>query len=191
MANRLYQVLSFANVPAAGQATLPHNININDVALLPDRLETDNSDFSIVSVTTTAVTVQNDGIGVDSVDVLLERWHTILREFGGVQNTDLTPQPFIVIGGGAGGGGAIGNLQSFRYVATGAEGSDFFVSLPAARPTDNYRVEICCSGVTSILTFDLPDLVAGDRTTTQFRVISSASVSALDQFDITVVDPVP
>jgi hypothetical protein len=191
MANRLHQVLTFTNVAAAGQAVLPHNINVNDVALLPDILFLDNGDFSVISCTTTALTVQNNGIGADSVDVWLFRLHTFDREFGPSSVVNLSPQPFVVTGGGGGGGGGSGNPQAFRYIATGAEGSDFFVTLPAARPTDIYRVSVVCSGVTSIVDFDAADLLVGDRTTTQFRLITSASLTAGDQFDILVFDQLP
>lgn len=191
MANRLHQVLTFTNVPAAGQAALPHNINVNDVALLPDLLFLDNGDFSVVSITTTTLTVQNNGIGVDSLDAWLFRLHTFDRAFGPASTVNLSPQPFIMVAGGSSGGGGTGNAQAFRYTATGAEGSDFFVNLPAARPTDVYRVEITCAGVTSIVDFDAADLIAGDRTTTQFRLITSASLSAGDQFDIIVFDQLP
>ena len=79
-----------------------------------------------------------------------------------------------------------GGTQVFTYVATGLEGSDFFIVLPVARPDDDYVPQVTCGGVTAILGVDCPDLAAGDRTTTQFRVVTSAAVQAGDLFDVTV-----
>lgn len=84
---------------------------------------------------------------------------------------------------GGGGGGA---SQSFRYVATGAEGSDFFVTLPVAEPDDLYAVDIQLAGVTFIVGVDAPDIAAGDRTTTQFRVVTTFPLTAGDQLDILI-----
>lgn len=81
-------------------------------------------------------------------------------------------------------------LQAFRYTCTGAEGADFFVPLPVARANDSYRVQATAAGMTLLLGFDCPDLVAADRTTTQFRVRTTASVTAADQIDFLVTDVV-
>lgn len=91
------------------------------------------------------------------------------------------------------GGGAGGSAQSFRYVVTGAEPdlSDFVVPLPAARATDVYRITWGLAGVAVIVGLDFPDLIPGDRTTTQFRVIATAAMQAGDQIDFYVSDPVP
>lgn len=86
--------------------------------------------------------------------------------------------------GGGGGGGA--TITAFRYTADGSEGSDFFIPLPAAQANDSYFLTMTTSGVTELLVVDLPDIAAGDRTTTQFRVITSAAVQLGDQFDIFV-----
>lgn len=91
------------------------------------------------------------------------------------------------------GGGGSGTAQSFRYTVTGAEPdtSDFLVTLPVARATDVYRVTYGLAGVAVIVGLDFPDLVAGDRTTTQFRVIATALMQAGDQIDFYVTDPAP
>lgn len=76
-------------------------------------------------------------------------------------------------------------IVSFRYTATGGE-SDFFVALPTARANDTYKVSASCAGVSSIVGIDLPDILAADRTTTQFRVITSLPLTAGDQIDFIV-----
>jgi hypothetical protein len=85
-----------------------------------------------------------------------------------------------------------GNLQSFRYVVTGAEPdtSDFMVPLPSLRLTDVYRITYGLAGVTVVVGLDFPDLLAGDRTTAAFRVIATAPMVAGDQIDFHVADVV-
>lgn len=81
-------------------------------------------------------------------------------------------------------------LQAFRFTATGAEGSDFMVNLPVARASDVYRVQGTKAGVALLFDIDCPDLLAADRTTTQFRVVTSGPVTAGDQIDFLVTDVV-
>jgi hypothetical protein len=80
--------------------------------------------------------------------------------------------------------------QDFVYTATGSEGSDFFVSLPAARPNVGYRVSVAYDGIANILGIDMPNISGGDRTTTQFRVVTSSSPQAGDRFAFHVYIPV-
>ena len=101
MADRLKNILRFNNVAAGVQATLPHELNVNDVSVLPDKALRSNGEFSIVSVTATDVTVQNGGSAAANCDVLVEHWHTIDRVFGAAQTKDLVPQPFVAAAGGA------------------------------------------------------------------------------------------
>lgn len=90
-----------------------------------------------------------------------------------------------------GGGSSTTTDQVFTYTVTGLELdlSDFFVPLPAARLTDTYEVFGQLAGVADLMMFDLPDLVAGDRTTTQFRIIASSDFTAGDQISFLVKDP--
>lgn len=91
---------------------------------------------------------------------------------------------------GSGGSGSTGNLQAFRFTATGGEGSDFVVTLPAPRASSVYHVGGTLAGATLIVGIDCPD-DPGDRTTTQFRVITTGPVATGDRFDFVVVDTVP
>lgn len=101
MATRLIQVVTFANVPAAGAAALPHNINIKGTQYKPDFVALDTPGFTVV-VTATTVTVTNTTEDAASVGVWLELKHTIPRQLGALPN--LTPQPFIAAAGAGGGG---------------------------------------------------------------------------------------
>jgi hypothetical protein len=96
----------------------------------------------------------------------------------------LANPPFVSLGGGGSSSG--GAAQAFTYVATGAEGSDFFITLPVAQANDNYIPSVSNGGVADILIFDMPDIIAGDRTTTQFRIITSASIQAGDRLDVLI-----
>lgn len=90
----------------------------------------------------------------------------------------------------SGGGVATLNIsgrpsQTKRYVAVGGE-SDFNVVLTTPLATDVYTVVATCAGVAIIVGIDCPDLLAGDRTTTQFRVITTLALTAGDQIDFNI-----
>jgi len=91
----------------------------------------------------------------------------------------------------SGSGGNTGNIQAFQYTHAGADSSDFMVTLPAARASGTYIVVATLAGVTSIVGIDAPEVLAGDRTTTQFRVVTTGNITAGDQIDFVVVDVLP
>jgi hypothetical protein len=108
MSTRLIQTLAFSGVPAAGQASLPHSINIAGRALVPDFVAVDNGDFRDgIIVTSTTVTVTNNGSAPADCNVWLEYKHTIQRAFGAVQTTSLVPNPFIAAASAGGGSGEL------------------------------------------------------------------------------------
>lgn len=102
MATRLIQVLSFANVPAGGNAMLVHQINVNGEPKRPDFTALSTQGFSAV-VTTTTVTVTNNNAAPANVDVWLELKHTIPRQLGSSLTTEISAQPFVASGGGSAG----------------------------------------------------------------------------------------
>jgi len=108
MMPRLLQILAFANVPAGGNAVLPHEINVAGVPAKPDFVAFDAAGFTAV-VTDTTCTVTNNNIVPASVNVWLELKHSIPRELGALSTTSLVPRPFIAVGGGGGGSG--GSIQ--------------------------------------------------------------------------------
>ena len=187
MPNVLKSALTFTGVAAGGQATLPHLLSNNGVALQPSLIAFDVRfpGFSYVASSTTTVTVQNDNVAAADCVLLCEWWHTIERVFPGSPPPLVLPVTPIVIGGGSGGGGT-STLQAFTYTCTGAEGDDFVVPLPAVRASDDYAVVATPSSVLFTFTLNCPDTLAGDRTTTQFRVITSTPVSAGDLIDFLV-----
>lgn len=90
---------------------------------------------------------------------------------------------------GSGGGGSGGVLAAFTYTATGAEGSDFFIPFPVALTTDDYIPSVTKGGGAQQELYDckMPDDVAADRTTLQFRIITAAAVLEGDKLDVIVV----
>lgn len=192
MGTQLHQVLTFTAIAPGGQQSQPHNINWNGRAVIPDRIfpMIGAGEFSVVAVTDDEMTIQNDGDDPADFVFWLESLYSPLRAFGREPATQgqlfLTPLPFVA----AGGSSNPGSLQVFRYTVTGAEPdlSDFMVPLPAARSTDVYRVVGTLAGAAALVVFDLPDLLAGDRTTTHFRIIGSDDFTALDQIDFVVSD---
>jgi len=108
MATRLLQVLAFVNVTAGGQATLPHQLNENGTAVIPDLALPDVPGFTLVTCTATSCTVQNDNTVPTSLNLMLWRVYSAGRALGALQTTMLSPQPLMVNGGAAqasGGGG--------------------------------------------------------------------------------------
>lgn len=100
MATQLKNIVNFVGVAAGATVALPHYLNVNDVGVIPDVLETNIAPFLGLHVTASAtnVTLTNvTGSPID-VDVLCEYWHSIERALG---SAPLTPRPFVVGGGAA------------------------------------------------------------------------------------------
>ncbi len=193
MPNTLKQIFS-VTVGATSSLVVTHSLNVNGIPVKPDVLAFDRLntglDCNPTNVTTTTFQVDNATTGPITANVLLEAWHTYEREFGaGVQSIAgaLTPQPFVIKD--ASGGTSSGSPQVFQYVATGAEGSDFNVPLPLARSNDTYLVECTQADMTFLLAYNFPNALVGDRTTTQFRMVTSLVVTAGDTFMFRVEDP--
>ena len=84
--------------------------------------------------------------------------------------------------------GAGASLRSFRYIV-GAETdlSDFRVTIPGLpMATALYQVLASLAGVAAIVGLDMQDTLPGDRTTTDFRVVATAPMTAGDQIDFLI-----
>ena len=185
MATQLRNIVRFTGVAPSTPTSLAHNLNLDGVGLVPDLLIQSRGDYT-VTADDTNVTVTNNGLIASSIDVFVVHWHTIDRVFGADTVTSLTPQPFVVVGDSA--GSATGNEQIFRFTAAGGEGSDFTVTLPSARPNDNYVIMASLADAASIFGMRFPDTLAGDRTTTTFRVLTTAALTAGDVIEFRVID---
>jgi hypothetical protein len=74
-----------------------------------------------------------------------------------------------------------------RVIVQPADGSDFMVALPFAMPSDVYEVApSMVNGVAAVI-IQCPDSLAGDRTTTQFRVLTSAALANGDSIAFLVL----
>jgi hypothetical protein len=102
---RLLQIVTFTNVPAASTITLPHDLNISGASVVPDFIAGDVGGFTITADATT-ISVTNNGSAPASVDVWLERVHSIPRELGGAI-LNMAPQPFVAAAGGGGSSGGV------------------------------------------------------------------------------------
>lgn len=186
---RLQQILTFTNVAAGGNAAAAHQLVVHSqdpTPPIPDIIAFDNAAFDFVSLVGNVLTVTNLAPTIESCHVWLLYFHTIDREYGNRQTTQLTPAPFIIRGGGIPQAGT--PPQVFRRViAQPADGSDFVVLLPVAMPDDEYSVFPTQAGVAAIVGIDCPDIAAGDRTTTQFRVVTTAPLANGDFVDFLVM----
>lgn len=79
-------------------------------------------------------------------------------------------------------------LVNVTYVATGIEGTDFMVPIGATMKDVLYGVYWSPKGVVSIPFPDLPDAIPSDRTTTAFRVLTSAQLTAGDKLAFLIVE---
>jgi hypothetical protein len=78
---------------------------------------------------------------------------------------------------GGGGGADSGNTQALRAtIVQPGDGSDFMVTFPVARLNDTYAVEATVASASVNAAINCPDTAAGDRTTTEFRVVTSAAL---------------
>lgn len=76
--------------------------------------------------------------------------------------------------------GSCGTARRVPYTATGAEGTDFTVSIGATLAASDYGMTWAPAGVASLPILDLPE---DDRTTTQFRVLVGDPLTAGDRLD--------
>lgn len=75
------------------------------------------------------------------------------------------------------------------YTATGAEGVDFTVPIGTTLALDTYEVGLLgIAGAANFPILDFPNAVAGDRTTTTFRVLSAAVLTVGDILKFQIVE---
>jgi hypothetical protein len=104
MATRLKNIVHFLAVPPGVPTPLPHLLNVEGRAVVPDNVVPQVGGFT-VTANGLVVTVVNNGAAAADLDVLVEHWHTVERAFGVAgtgDNTALSPQPFVVEQGGSG-----------------------------------------------------------------------------------------
>ena len=88
------------------------------------------------------------------------------------------------IGGAA---SSTSTVTTVNYTATGSEGTDFTITIGATMASDVYFVVPTTRGVTNVPIMDCPDSLAGDRTTTTFRVVTADVLTAGDKLCFLVV----
>ena len=78
-------------------------------------------------------------------------------------------------------------MVSQIYTATGAEGTDFQVTLDTPQAADTYEVFAQGRGMAVLVGIDLPNDAPTDRTTTEFRVITTGLLTAGDKIAFLLV----
>jgi len=121
MATRLKNIVRFVGVPGGGLASLPHFLSLEDpdLALTPDLAIPSVGGFT-VGADNTNVTVINNGLVAGSIDVYVEAWHTIERDFGADQTIVLAPQPFVPNISGVAGSDTYGPPEKWTVQNIGA-----------------------------------------------------------------------
>ena len=142
MATRLKNILRFAAVPVGVPTLLPHNLNWQGRARIPDVVQGSREGFTVVADNTNVTVTNNTGAAAD-IDVLVETWHTIERDFGAVLMTDLVPQPFVVLSGDAAAPISIGDLDwknSVRLASTANLGLAGLAAIDGVVPVAGDRI---------------------------------------------------
>jgi hypothetical protein len=94
VATRLKNILQFLAVPPGVPTVLPHGLNFGTRPVIPDLAIPSVAGFT-VGANVTNVTVINNGPVAADIDVYVEAWHTIERDFGAAATVVLSPQPFV------------------------------------------------------------------------------------------------
>lgn len=85
--------------------------------------------------------------------------------------------------------GCSGAARIVEYTATGAEGTDFMVPVGTTLADDEYEVGLFGTrGVVNVPICDFPNALAGDRTQTEFRVVTAAVLTAGDVLLFQIVE---
>jgi hypothetical protein len=85
-------------------------------------------------------------------------------------------------------GGSGSSARIVTYTATGAEGVDFTVPIGTTLGSE-YEVGLFgIAGAASFPILDFPNVLAGDRTSTTFRVLSASTLTAGDILKFQIVE---
>lgn len=151
MADILFSQIQFTDVADGASVTLPHNLNIEGIPEIPDRLEQSTGDFAL-SADSIGVTVTNNTGGVASVMVMCELIHSISRSFGVEGQESLPVRPFVPASGGGGGGGI--TVPHIIQTGDGTAAADVNASVVIAHGVAN--------GGDAAVAADASGLVVGD-----------------------------
>lgn len=131
MASQLIEIVTAEAVPAGGTVVIPHHINVDGNAKIPDWISRDNMGFAGISCDDENVTVRNDTDAAADIELYLFYDHTIQRVYGDKAVLQLSPAPFW-IGGSASSIVPDSIIDEFVYQPGGAAaGPSVFASFPA------------------------------------------------------------
>jgi hypothetical protein len=177
----ILQTIQAVTIPAGNVLVLAHGLRNGLIGLKPNVVQPDrDTPLVVTGADDTNVSYSNPDVDAHTANFLVQSDHSIQQAF------PTSPLEFYYQGGGT--GGAAATEQRFRYTATGAEGSDFFVPLPAARANDSYIITAALVNASTIYGFRFPDASIPDRKTTEFRMITTVALTAVDAFDFRVID---
>lgn len=92
-------------------------------------------------------------------------------------------------GGSACSSGSCASTRIVTYVGTGAEGVDFSVPIGTTLAADTYNVGLLgIAGAVNFPILDFPNVLAGDRTTTAFRVLAAAPLTVGDILKFLIIE---
>jgi hypothetical protein len=154
MATQLKSIVRFTGLVVGVPSVLPHGLNIDNVAQVPDLVAPSQGIFTIVADATN-VTVTRTAADPAAVDVFCEVWHTEDRSFGPFgpsQPTGLVPRPFI-LRPGSGTSASISQAGITRW--------DGYVAPLDSATTDFFRQANNADAITTNVGQRLPGSVVG------------------------------
>lgn len=115
--NVLKNILSFTGLLVGVPVSQPHLICINSVGKIPQTLAADEEGFILTADATNVTVTRTANATTGSVNILVERWHTIedVEPPGGLSAS--FPFVYAADGGGGGGGGGVA-VQAGTQTAT-------------------------------------------------------------------------
>ncbi len=181
MSATILQVIQAITIPAGNTLVVAHGLRNGLNALKPNIVQPDrDTPILVTSADDTNVEYSNPDIDAHTANFLVQFDHSIQQAVKGA------PIEFYYQGGGT--GGAAATEQVFRYTADGGDGSDFFIPLPAARANDSYVITASLVNAPAIYAWRFPEGSIPDRTTLQFRMITTVALTIGDVFDFRVID---
>lgn len=149
MATRLIEIVTAEGVAAGATVVIPHHLNVDGNAKIPDWISRDNMGFAGVAADDDSVTVRNDTGDAADIELYLFYDHTIQRVYGDSSVLQLTPAPFWISGAGSTSTSS-GIVDTFVYRPGGAAAgpsvfasfSDLYAAMVAARTAAGGNIPI-------------------------------------------------
>jgi hypothetical protein len=178
----LKNILQFTGLVVGTPVSLPHKLNVNGVALVPQVVAANQSGFTVTANATNVTVTMTADATTNNVNILCELWHSIedVEPPGGLSALF----PFVINGSGSGGGG--GGGSGGIYTATGLEGTSFPVTFAALgiTPPASYVAIVQVNAAAGFIVATTPP---SSWTGSQITVNIGSALAAADTVTVIIV----